>query len=270
MIPPMLIATILVFVITTVVGVLIARRHAGSPMWLMALFVLSALPAVCYAGYYLHVVDEPILLYRLRALHGSELLAGLIGLPVGWLAARLGRSPIRVVRLSTFALAIAPMLLLIPYVKMTLSPLDQSYMKDLWIDGVCQQSTGSTCGPSSAATLLRSFGLPGDEATLAREAITTASGTEIWFLARALRARGLTVSFILTTPNPTTLPYPSIAGTQLGSQGGTGHFIAILGRDGDRYVIGDPLGGRRELVRGEELNAQRYFTGFFLLVGPRG
>ena len=77
------------------------------------------------------------------------------------------------------------------------------------------------------------------------------------------------MSFFLTPPNPTTLPYPSIAGTRLGSPSGTGHFIAILGREGDRYVIGDPLGGRRELVRAEDLSAKRYFTGFFLLVEPR-
>ncbi len=270
MIPTALVLTGLVFMIMLVIGVVVAQRYAGTSSWVLVIVLpLCCFPAVMYAGYYLHLVDEPILLYRLRALHGSELLAGLIGLPVGWLAARLGRSPIRVVRLSTIALAIAPMLLLIPYVKMTLSPLDQSYLKDQWKDGVCQQSTGSTCGPSSAATLLRSFGLPGDEATLAHEANTTASGTEIWFLARALRARGLTVSFHRTPPNPTTLPYPSIAGTQVGSQGGTGHFIAILGRDGDRYVIGDPLGGR-ELVRAEDLSAKRYFTGFFLVLEPPG
>lgn len=270
MIPITLVLTGLVFVIMLVIGVVIAQRFAGTPSWVLALVLpLCCLPAVMYAGYYLHLVDEPVLLYRLRALNGSELLAGFIGLPMGWSAVQLGRSHVRAVRLSTLGLAIAPMLVVIPYAKMTTSPLDHSYLKDQWSEGICQQSTGSTCGPSSAATLLRSFGMSGDEASLAREANTTASGTEVWFLARALRARGLTVSFLLTPPNPTTLPYPSIAGTRLGGQSGTGHFIAILGREGDRYVIGDPL-GRRELVRGEDLNAKRYFTGFFLLVEQHG
>ncbi len=270
MIPTALVFTGFVFVIMIAIGVVVAQRYAGIPMWILAIVLsLCSLPAVVYAGYYLHMVDEPVLLYRLRALNGSELLAGMIGLPVGWLALRLGRSHVRAVRLSTIALVIAPMLLLIPYAKATLSPLDRSYLKDQWSDGVCQQSTGSTCGPSSAATLLRSFGLPGDEATLAHDANTTASGTEVWFLARALRARGLTVSFMLTSPNPPTLPYPSIAGTRLGSSSGTGHFIAIIGREGDRYVIGDPL-GRRELVRVEDLSSKRYFTGFFLVVEPPG
>jgi Peptidase C39 family len=269
MIPTALVLTGLVFVIMLVIGVVVAQRYAGTPVWVLAIVLaLCCVPAVVYAGYYLHLVDEPILLYQLRSWPGSELLAGLIGFPTGWLGHRLGRHPLRAVRLSTIALAIAPALLLIPYVKVVLSPLDHSYLIERWDNGICLQSTSSTCGPSSAATLLRSFGLPGDEATLAYDANTSASGTEIWFLARAWRARGLTVSFIKTPPNPETIPFPSIAGTRLG-QGGAGHFIAILGREGERYVIGDPLVGR-QLVNVSELHGKRYFTGFFLLVGPPG
>lgn len=263
---PLLVATGVAFVGCVIGGVLVARRQPLTPWWLTALFIVSALPAICYVGYYLHLVDEPVWLYRIRAMSGAELLAGTIGLPVGWLMIRLGSSASQAVRLSTVGLAIAPMLVVIPYAKPLTTPLDRERLQARWENDVCLQSTASTCGPSSAATLLRAFGLPGDEAELAMEAYTSASGTEIWYLARALRARGLTVSFQTTEPNPKTLLYPAIAGTRLGDRG---HFIAILGREGDEYVIGDPLIGRERLPA-SQIGRLRHFTGFFLLVERRG
>ena len=196
---------------------------------------------------------------------GSELLAGLIGFPTGWIGLCLGRHHLRAVRLSTIGLAIAPMLLLIPYAKPLLTPLDRSLLHERWSSGICLQSTASTCGPSSAATLLRFLGKDGDEAPLASEAQTTASGTEIWYLARALQARGCTTTFVSTAVNPPELPYPSIAGTRMGG-GVTGHFIAVLDREGDSYVIGDPIQGRSLLPR-SQIGTSRHFTGFFLRVG---
>ena len=37
---------------------------------------------------------------------------------------------------------------------------------------------------------------------------------------------------------------PAIAGVRLPSSGNTGHFIAVLDRIGEKFVIGDPLEGR--------------------------
>lgn len=263
-----LIITMLVGLCCAIIGALIARRMPRTPVWLGVLLIMSSLPAVAYAGYYLHLVDEPVTLYRLRALPGSELLAGLIGLPCGWLVKRLGEHPRRAVRLCTLAIAIAPMLVVIPYAKVITTPLARDHLRERWADGVCLQSTNSTCGPSSAATLLRAAGLPGDEAILSGEAHTSASGTEIWYLARAMRARGMTVSFVTTGRNPDSLPFPAIAGTRLGPEG-AGHFIAILGREGDHYVIADPMQGR-SLMAPSDIGTKRWFTGFFLTVEPRG
>jgi len=263
-IPTALVLTALIFLTTIVIGAVIAHHKPSIPTWLLTVILMvCCLPALGFAGYYLHLIDEPVLLYRLRALPGSELSAGLIGFPTGWLGLRLGRHPLRAVRLSTIGLAIAPMLLLIPYAKPLLTPLDRSMLRDHWSNGICLQSTGSTCGPSSAATVLRFLGKDGDEATLASEAQTSASGTEIWYLARALQARGCATSFVATAANPAELPYPSIAGTRMGV---AGHFIAVLDREGDNYVIGDPLEGRSLLPR-SQIGTSRYFTGFFLRVG---
>ena len=266
--PTALVLTLLFFLLLSVVGAWLAYRHPSKiSSWSAALFLaLMTVPAILYAGYYLHLVDEPILLYRLRALPGSEFLAGLIGLPFGCIALMLGRDQNRAVRLSVIGLAIAPMLVLLPYAKEILNPLDRTIMKDHWSENICLQSTASTCGPSAAATVLRSLGQEANEAELAIAAHTSASGTEIWYLARALRARGLNVSFVATEPNPSTLPYPAIAGTRIGNETGTGHFIAILNREGERYVIGDPMIGR-QVLSPAEITHGRFFTGFFLLIG---
>lgn len=266
--PTALVLTLLLFLLLSGVGAWLAQRHPlkMSSWWAIFFLVLLPLPAVLYAGYYLHLVDEPILLYRLRALPSSELLAGLIGLPFGWIALILGRHQIRAVRLSVIGMAIAPMLVLVPYAKEILTPLDHAIMKNHWSENICLQSTSSTCGPSAAATVMCSLGHEANEAELAIAAHTSASGTEIWYLARALRARGLTVTFVATEPNPSTLPYPAIAGTRIGNETGTGHFIAILDRLGDRYVIGDPMIGR-QLLSPVEITNGRFFTGFFLLIG---
>ncbi len=266
--PIALVLTLLLFLLLSAVGAWLAHRHPSKiSSWSAALFLaLMMVPAIVYAGYYLHLVEEPLLLYRLRALPGSELLPGLIGLPFGGIALMLGRHQNRAVRLSVIGLAIAPMLVLLPYAKEILNPLDHTYMKAHWSENVSLQSTSSTCGPSAAATVLRSLGQETNEAELAIAAHTSASGTEIWYLARALRARGLTVSFLATDPNPSILPYPAIAGTRIGNETGTGHFIAILDREGDRYVFGDPMIGRQVLSLAD-IRQSRFFTGFFLLIG---
>jgi predicted double-glycine peptidase len=268
--PTALVLTLLLFLLLSGVGAWLAHRHPvkKNSWWIIFFLALMAVPAFLYAGYYWHLVDEPIFLYRLRSLPGSELLAGLIGLPFGWIGMTVGRHRIRVIRLSVIGLAIAPMLVLLPYTKEILNPLDHTIMKDHWSENICLQSTSSTCGPSAAATVLRSLGQEANESELAIAAHTSASGTEIWYLARALRSRGLAISFMATSPNPSTLPYPAIAGTRIGNELGTGHFIAVLDREGDRYIIGDPMIGRQVLSPAEMTNG-RFFTGFFLRIGKQ-
>ncbi len=112
------------------------------------------------------------------------------------------------------------------------------------------------------------FGKDATERELAIECHTCGSGTENWYLTRALRRRGFTADYVLTTPQPNSLPYPSVCGTQLG-KGSAGHFIAILSREGDKYVIGDPISGRQTLTI-EEIKQRFYLTGFFLVVGRTG
>jgi ABC-type bacteriocin/lantibiotic exporter with double-glycine peptidase domain len=161
-------------------------------------------------------------------------------------------------------LPVLALLLLVPYIKPLLAPLPVT-LQDRWSEGVCLQSTPSTCGPASAGTILRYFGISASESELARECFSYGAGTENWYITRALRKRGLKAHYVIRAAQPAEIPYPCIAGTRLGGSGGPGHFVAILEREKARYIIGDPLVGRLSLTP-EELHAQYFLTGFFLVI----
>lgn len=232
--------------------------------------MILALPAILYAMYYAHVLDRAAWFFTLRAERGSELLAAPAGLLFGMLPVLLRRmlvlqaSAIVKHALSPLAAISFAAILVVPYLKPYIVPLTTPYA-DHWRDGVCIQTTPSTCGPSSAATLLQQFGISASERELGIECNTCGSGTENWYIARALRRRGLTAKYVLTSAQPTVIPLPSICGTQLG-KGGAGHFIAILSQQGSQYVIGDPISGRQTLSI-DEIKRRFYLTGFFLVVG---
>lgn len=126
------------------------------------------------------------------------------------------------------------------------------------------QSSPSTCGPCSAATLLRVFRIHTTERALARECFSYRGGTENWYVARALKRRGLETRYLVTSPQPAAFAFPAMAGVRLGGARGGGHFISILGRQGARYIVGDPLVGRLVLTP-SQLRPRYYFTGFFLI-----
>lgn len=98
---------------------------------------------------------------------------------------------------------------------------------------------------------------------MARESLTSRGGTEIWYLARALRRRGLETMVVIRPTPVTDIPSRSIAGVVL--PGNAGHFIAILENDGERIKIADPLFGEFTGSKQEMLN-QYHFTGFFLVL----
>jgi ABC-type bacteriocin/lantibiotic exporter with double-glycine peptidase domain len=127
---------------------------------------------------------------------------------------------------------------------------------------VCLQSSYATCGPASAATLLRGLGHNVTEKELAVDSYTYSGGTEAWYLARAIRRRSAQAEFVLTD---SAFPSPSIAGVRMGG----GHFIAIESAASDKVTFVDPLTGESTLTP-SELHARYRFTGFFLRVKPGG
>jgi ABC-type bacteriocin/lantibiotic exporter with double-glycine peptidase domain len=151
-----------------------------------------------------------------------------------------------------------------PYLKQIFLLPDWNGFSDRWSEGVCLQSSESSCGPASTATLLKLAGKPVTEKEIAQESFTSRRGTENWYLIRTLRHHGLNVHYSIGKQNQTSFSFPSIVGVRLGGKSGAGHFITILGKSGNRYVVGDPLSGREELDE-TQLQDRYYFTGFSIV-----
>jgi peptidase C39-like protein len=222
-----------------------------------------AIPGLLFVFYYLHIFDNAAWFYSFRALPYSEVSACGLGFIAGILHSwtqpqTLGERALCPVTLLFF--------MVIPFIKPVLSPIDVGQLQDRFEDGVVLQSTPSTCGPASAATILRNFGYPTSEKELAREAFTSRGGTENWYLARALRRRGLDVNFRIQSPDSASLPSPAIAGVIL--RGGVGHFIAILNDSAEEVTVADPLNGKH-VINKSALKTYYHFTGFFLTVHPQ-
>ncbi len=218
---------------------------------------LVSIPGWVMAGYYTHWLGEPIWYYRLRTIAYTELSAAGLGLLAGCFLPFLQG---KLLFLRSILIAGALFGVLVPYLKPVIVPVRSDEFIDLWQDDVCMQSTSSSCGAASAATICRLFRVPATEEELARECYTYSGGTENWYLTRALRKRGLFVRYRVETEFPKDLQLPAIAGVEYEQ---SGHFITILNKQAELYCIGDPLIGRQE-IHLDELHKQYRFTGFFM------
>jgi hypothetical protein len=238
------------------------RVRSGSVQWLAwAAGVACAVPGVLFATYYLHLFDDAGWFYEFRSWPLTELAASGAGLLAGLVHAWIAGKGLRLRPLAPLALLAG---LFIPYMKPVIAPLDLGALSGECRDGVCLQSTASTCGPASAASILRLFNVEENERTLAREALTSSGGTENWYLARALRRRGFSVKYVVADRPVRELPVPSVAGVLL--PGGGGHFISVLAETDTAYVLGDPMQGKVSVPK-SRLGSAYQFTGFFMVVG---
>jgi hypothetical protein len=220
--------------------------------------VIAAIPGASFAFYYAHIFPEMSWYYELRSIAGTELLMVFVGVAGGLSATLLPRLLLVLPLLGAVALSVVPIL------KPLIRPLDQNELEDKWDGEVCLQSTGSTCGAASTATILKLLGIEATESEIAEEAHTYSGGTEAWYLARAARSRGCEVEFDLRSGFSPDGGLPAVVGVRLGS---IGHFIPVLGREGERFIIGDPLRGR-EVLTLEELEKRYEFTGFHMRIKP--
>jgi hypothetical protein len=229
----------------------------------MALVILGtlAIPTILFSVYYLHILPEKAWFYTLRSWVGSEFLAVFLGGAGAALATLLPRL------LLALPLFLAIGTSFLPFLKMIMNPADPNETKEYWEGDVCFQSTPSSCGPASSASILRALGLSVSEHEIAKASHTSASGTEAWYLARHLRSRGLDTSFDFRPTFDPSVTMPAVVGVRL--PGGSGHFIAVLSVDGGTVTFVDPLSGKKEL----SLDAFRKaysFTGFHLSVMKNG
>lgn len=225
------------FVLLHIIAWKIAEKQGkGAKIALGLLSLALCLPGAWFALYYLHVLPEPPLLYQLRALPLSEGFLAAFGIAAG-----VWRSILPKV-LKPLPTAAAVFILTIPFLKQVLRPLDPSTLTEHWEGDACIQSSVVTCGPASAASILRYLG-DGEvrESDLTREAWTSQSGTEAWHLARAVEKRGFKVRFMAPRDLPDAKDLPGIIGT--GGQG-AGHFIAVLEIANGEIVYVDPMRGK--------------------------
>jgi len=230
--------------------------------WLLLVSAVLAAPGLFFVLYYTHLFDNAGWFYSFRVLPLTEFLPGGIGLIAGVLNSWFEPETLGERLVVPAALGL---LVLIPFVKPLLDPIELDRLQDRCEGEVCMQSTFSTCGPSSAATLLKAFGQSASEKQLARECLTSRGGTEIWYIARAFERRGFHTQVRIQPQESLSPPSPSIAGVVL--PGGAGHFVAILNETPAEVTIGDPMKGKL-VVKREDLKSYYLFTGFFLVVHP--
>ena len=182
------------------------------------LFGTLAIPATFYSVYYLHILPEQEWFYTLRSWPASDFLVVFQGAAAGAFSTILPRKLLILALFGTILLA------LVPSIKPLLNPPSLT-SKENWKDAVCLQSTPSTCGPASVATILKYYKKDASEREIARYARTSGSGTEAWYLARYLRKRGMNPDFVFGEGFIPDGKFPAVVGVKLGSYG---HFIAVL------------------------------------------
>ena len=257
---PLLLVTLVLFVVTW------KYTSKQSARWVCVVGLVAAVPAILFAVYYLKIFGEAKWFYTFRSWPLTEFSTVGIGVFAGWLQfQREQKAWIK----RTFSRFLIPGLMLlvvaVPYAKQILMPADWSKYSDTWSNDVCLQSSESSCGPASAATILHALGQSVTEKQIAQESFTTRRGTENWYLLRTIRRYGINAQYLVTTPSVENIPYPAIAGVILKDCAGAGHFIAILGENKGRLITGDPLVGRREVSR-KMLPELYAFTGFYIVI----
>jgi len=255
---------ILAIVLFGVGSVLEKKTISGARrICLFAASILLVLPGLFFALYYSHLFDSVAWFYSFRTLPYTEFVIAGSGLFAGVVNSWFGPDTLGNRAAVPVALGV---LLTIPFVKPLLDPIDLDRLSEKCEGEVCMQSTHSTCGPSSSATILKLLGRTSSEKELARECFTSRGGTEIWYIARAFERRGLHPNVQIQPLNRLSPPSPAIAGVVL--PGGAGHFIAIMNATADSITIGDPMKGKL-VVKKADLTNVYHFTGFFLVIETR-
>ena len=234
----------------------LVQRSLAVRWSVFGIFTVLSIPAVLFTLYYFHLLPERAWFYTLRSWNGSEFLAVFLGAAGGALAALVSRRLLIVPLLGSIGVAV------VPYLKPLIDPLDARSFAERWDGDSCLQSTASTCGPASTASILRSLGVHSSEREIARAAHTSGSGTEAWYLARYVRSRGLAARFDFRKSFSTSVGFPAMVGVRVC---GFGHFIAVLDVTDDHVTYVDPLSGKTRLPLAEFLQ-QYAFTGFHMAV----
>lgn len=200
-------------------------------------------PAVWFTSNYALCIPYADWFFDFHTISGIEATSGLVGSMLGVMFAS---SKMRPNKLNGYILAVcsimSAIILTAPFAKQLYYWPECIALEDKWEDGVCLQTSGYTCVPACAATLIRMQSGKVTEKELAIEAGSTPRGTEVWYLARALRKRGYEHKF-KTLESVKDAPIPSILCVILT---GVPHVVVLLEKDEQGVVIGEPMSGKKK------------------------
>lgn len=231
------------------------RAAAAKAAWL-GIGMLLSVPALLFGVYYLHVLPEWEWFYTFRSWPGTEFFAIFLGVAGGAIAALLPRWLLILPLFAMMALAA------VPYIKPVLGPLKDEAFRNRTQGEFILQSTSATCGPASTCNVLHQLGVSATEYEIARAAHSYVGGTEAWYLARAVRAKGLTPRFVFRDRFDPAVGMPAIVGVRLS---GLGHFIAVLRVENNLVTFVDPAWGSAR-VSFDEFRRRFDCTGFHMVI----
>jgi len=245
------------------VGYRLVGKYRNIQGWslVVLLAVILSIPGLLFTVYYLHWFDHVLWFFWFRSLPYVELTAGGLGLAVGTVAGVFKK---RKFLSWQFAVTLLGLWLAVPYLKPIVNPIPSRLWQNQWDDEICIQSTPSSCGAASASSILKYYGVKVPEREVAAECFTSRSGTECWYLERMFKRRGFQVLYRIENGLPTDLRLPAIAGVRVGE---IGHFIAIISKNHDGFITGDPLVGK-QVITTDKMSKKFVFTGFFMEIQP--
>jgi len=219
-----------------------AKSMLPRVLLMLTAFIL-AVPSVLFASNYLLYIPYAPWFYEFHSWAGAEISSGLIGALLGIMFAS---SKLRPGKLNGSILIVCCVLsftlLTTPFMKQLYDSVDYTSLTDTWKDGICLQTSSYTCVPACSATMVRLLGGNVTEVELAESAGTIKSGTEYWYLMRALRKRGYEPAYRHYS-SLKDAPIPCILGVHIGN---LGHVVVLLKKNKDGIVIGEPLSGKKE------------------------
>ncbi len=229
---------------------------------------LLAVPGIMDVLYYLNIFDTFPGYFEYRALHWSEMAAAGMGFLPGFFmrVTRYGvdRSSVFI---SLFLLIFSVGVLSGPYLQSIIQPLDLEQLGNEWSGSACQATAPSTSGACATATFLRDAGIHDvNERKASQIMFTNAKGTDPWYMARLLKAKGFSTDFkYFDHVNRLELPVPALAEVQMLEYDYQKQWITILAEIRGGYIFGDPIKGYQRMNESEIMRVYK-FTGFFITV----
>jgi len=123
---------------------------------LMATSVVVSVPAVLFLCNYMWEVPSGAWFFSFHSLPAIEASSGFVGALLGVMFAHAKLHPHRLnLPVLAASVVVGITLLLVPFGKQLFyTKVEYSSLKDVWKDGVCKQTSGTTCMPASFATVV--------------------------------------------------------------------------------------------------------------------